>query len=387
MLCIAWTFSIALTVLSCVLTDYGAGIHTDELPYWALKTNRKLQYASLLLYNLTLSLTKITICLFYLDIFADPLNRRLALAALTFIVLYTIPLETMSIFQCTPIAGYWDKEVAATATCVPMQPHFYVSAVCNMLADAWLAVQVVPNILPLQIPRRQKIVLLFVVSLGWLVIVASIIRLVRISAIPDGTDFTWASYDITIWSAVEVDTGLVCVAAPSTKPLFKKIAPEFLKSLGSSSSSSETFGPDGVAPGSYPLQSIAGTQGPGRWRHGGSKGTLRLNSVTEEREEEDTVAAAIAAKEIEVGGGDAPGWGVGGLLRSLSGKRNKRGSLASTVSTESTGMGEIMKRVELTVETTERDVEMGDGRRSFGGFRNAGSGWRNSWRPQFMTKM
>ncbi|GME34558.1 Integral membrane protein [Neofusicoccum parvum] len=339
MLCIAWTTSIALTILSCVQTMYGAGIHVDELPISALEANRKVQYASLLLYNLTLALTKITICLFYLNIFADPLNRRLTIAALIFILSYTIPLECVSIFQCNPIAANWDKQLAAT--CIPMMPHFWVSAACNMAADAWLVVQVIPNILPLQIPRRQKAVLLAVVSLGWLVIVASVIRVVRIQLVNDHRDFTWASYDVTIWSAVEVDVGLVCVAAPSTKPLFKKIAPEFLRSL-----TAEPGDADGGGATRYPL----GTVRRGRK----ASGTLRLHSLDD-------------AETGSVGRGWAD---VGGLLTTTVEAESKRGSVAS-------GMGEIMKSVDVTVETT--DLEQGS--------RMSQDSFRSSWNSNFRSDM
>ncbi|KAH7012019.1 hypothetical protein B0J12DRAFT_790932 [Macrophomina phaseolina] len=230
MLCVAWTLSIALTILACLLTRYGSGIHISELPASALVMNRKLDYASLLLYNPTLSLTKLAICLFYLSIFADPLNRRLTKAALAFILAYTVPLEAAWALQCWPLAGIWDRARHPDAVCVDTMPHFYVTAACSMAADAWLVALVVPSILPLQIPRRQKVVLLGVVSLGWLVIVACIVRVLRIRAVADTADFTWASYDIAVWSAVEVDAGLLCAAAPATKPLFKAIAPAFLRS-------------------------------------------------------------------------------------------------------------------------------------------------------------
>lgn len=158
--------SIAHTITSCLTTKYGAGVHIENLPIPTLKGNLQLQYASLLLYNLALALTKTSICLFYLRIFADDLNRRLALTALAFIVASTVPLELVSVFQCTPVTKVWAKE--EDGICIGMFAHFWASVAVNMIADVWLLVQVVPNILPLQIPRRQKMVLLSVVSLGWL---------------------------------------------------------------------------------------------------------------------------------------------------------------------------------------------------------------------------
>ena len=36
------------------------------------------------------------------------------------------------------------------------------------------------------------------------------------------------SYEIAIWSAVEVNTGLFCTAAPAVKPVLRKIVPSLL---------------------------------------------------------------------------------------------------------------------------------------------------------------
>lgn len=68
------------------------------------------------------------------------------------------------------------------------------------------------------------------------VIVASVVRVVRISTILHEEDKTWASYDSSIWSAVEVDVGLICVSAPATRKLMKKIAPGFMRSFRGSDS-------------------------------------------------------------------------------------------------------------------------------------------------------
>lgn len=334
-LCVAWALSLVLTALSCIQTDYGAGIHIEELPGSTIKINAKIDYASFLLYNLALSLTKISICLFYLDIFADPLNRILTKIAFVYIVLYTIPLVLVSAFQCIPVAAFWNPRMEAS--CINMYPHLVASAVCNMVADAWLTVQVVPNILPLQLPKRQKMILLFVVSLGWLVIIASIFRICRLNAVTDPRDFTWADYDVTIWSAVEVDVGLICVAAPATKPLFKKMAPDFLRSL-----TTRISHPTTGAGGLHTLGAMPRRPEP----------VLPLHS-----REDGADAKTIASL--------SKNWDIGGLLRTMS--RDSVGSRRSS----SVSLGNIVKCVDVTVETS--DLEQGSG-----AAHDVGS-YRSSW--------
>lgn len=75
-------------------------------------------------------------------------------------------------------------------------------------------------------------------------IIAAIFRAVRISTILHSADKTWVSYDSSIWSAVEVDVGLICASAPATWKLVKKVAPRFAEAMtsGRSSSSASSSG-------------------------------------------------------------------------------------------------------------------------------------------------
>jgi hypothetical protein len=67
--------------------------------------------------------------------------------------------------------------------------------------------------------------------MGVLVIIAAIIRLIRtVKELNSSTNVPFASYDIVIWTSIEVCTGLVCAAAPATRPFISMIAPSFLAS-------------------------------------------------------------------------------------------------------------------------------------------------------------
>ncbi|KAK7729440.1 hypothetical protein SLS57_001925 [Botryosphaeria dothidea] len=206
-ICFAWATSLSLTTMSCLQTRYGAGQHVWNVPLSSLKPGLQLAYGTLLVYNLALSLTKISVCLFYLRVFgsssssASRTNRLLCIACIGFVVAYTIPLEVVSIVQCRPPDAVWNTAPGESAQCIDTIPAFYTSAACNMAVDLWLIAYAVPRVLPLPLPRRQKVVLLFFVSLGWMVIVASVVRVVRISTILHEEDKTWVSYDSSIWSA------------------------------------------------------------------------------------------------------------------------------------------------------------------------------------------
>jgi len=80
----------------------------------------------------------------------------------------------------------------------------------------------------LRIALRQKIGLLVIVCLSVLVIVATIVRLALTRRINKTRDPSWDAVSLTIWTSIEVNTGLFCAAAPAIKPLIRRIAPRIL---------------------------------------------------------------------------------------------------------------------------------------------------------------
>lgn len=79
-----------------------------------------------------------------------------------------------------------------------------------------------------------------VLAVGVLIIVAAIVRVVRvIYQINSVADIPYISYDVTIWTSVELNTGLFCSSAPTIKPLLQKILPGVLTSVRSSNTGSK----------------------------------------------------------------------------------------------------------------------------------------------------
>lgn len=103
---------------------------------------------------------------------------------------------------------------------------------------------------------KQKVSLLVIVSLSLLAMVAGIVRLCSVLSLytskdtpcePDDsvTQFdlqvliiTGDSYDIAIWSSVEVNTGLFCASAAAIKPLLRKLSPGLFTSIATQTSPS-----------------------------------------------------------------------------------------------------------------------------------------------------
>jgi hypothetical protein len=136
--------------------------------------------------------------------------------------------------------------------CISTGPIFYLSSVSEIVTDIWLISFITSKTWNIDLQKKEKVVLLFILTLGWLSTVAAIVRLVRVTIVAnqDGADATckrlsfspyyWPfndfcdagiAYDVSIWSGVEVAGGLFCVSAPPTRLLIKRYTSGFLSPM------------------------------------------------------------------------------------------------------------------------------------------------------------
>jgi hypothetical protein len=105
---------------------------------------------------------------------------------------------------------------------------WFANASINIFTDLMVAILPVKALWNLQIPKRQKIALVGILTIGWFVCVVSILRLnalIVLSKHPE--DRTYYSAATAYWSAIEMNLGIVCASLPALKPLIVKIIPGF----------------------------------------------------------------------------------------------------------------------------------------------------------------
>lgn len=105
---------------------------------------------------------------------------------------------------------------------------WYTNASVNIVTDLLLAIIPVPGLWGLQIPKRQKIALLGILTIGWFVCIVSILRLYALNVFArHQDDTTYYSAPTSYWSAIEANLAIVCASLPALKPLVVKIIPVF----------------------------------------------------------------------------------------------------------------------------------------------------------------
>ena len=243
--------AIALTALICALAEKGVGRHVVNVPFSNSYWIQVLGFCIRCIHIVVLTTTKLSVCLFYRRIFQDPLSNILSVSLMAFMTAFTIALFIDGFFACDLGGAYWSPvgpKCVSTSFGQNLGFFVYGSATLSVGVDLFLMAFAVWKVFPLPIARGQKLSLYTIISLGWLAIIASIIRAVRTgqtfasrdptcmkqslsscSHIAD-SDFVGAAFAINVWASVEVNTGLVCASAPALKPLVRKLLPSFLAS-------------------------------------------------------------------------------------------------------------------------------------------------------------
>ncbi|KAF2735190.1 hypothetical protein EJ04DRAFT_491971 [Polyplosphaeria fusca] len=226
----------AAATSACLIegAKYGIGRHMITLPMENLPLLLKYLFFSILTYHVSLTATKLSILLQYRRIFTLKEARMRIYAAMALCLVCGTIAIVCAIFTCVPVSAYWHYERRPFAKCVNQDAMYHANAGLNIATDLLVAVLPIKAIWRLQIARRQKIALLSILTLGWFVVIVSIIRLVilvKVAKHPE--DQTWFSGPTAYWSAIEVHTAIVCATTPTLKPLIVAIVPGFASRLGS----------------------------------------------------------------------------------------------------------------------------------------------------------
>jgi len=185
------------------------------------------------LWVLTTCLTKTALLIQYLRLFPCPAPSPLALnlRRLTQFLLFVLVPTTFwglfgGLFICKPIHKIWAHDIPGH--CDNPETYWLSVAALDVLLDFFIWGMPIPMVLGLQsITRREKIGLVSVFALGFSVCVIGLSRLIVVHLTAREKAWTSSAIDAIVWSAVEMDVGLVCAGVVALKPLAVKVKNRF----------------------------------------------------------------------------------------------------------------------------------------------------------------
>ncbi|KAK4129174.1 hypothetical protein N657DRAFT_652645 [Parathielavia appendiculata] len=201
-------------------TMYGHGQHLAVVDKSQLWKYFRTFYISIVLYNGSLTATKLTFLLQYYRILGTGHMRTVIIAAFVFVAMWSVSQLLVVIFTCNPIHKFWLPETPGT--CIPNLPFWYYNAAGNIVTDVIVFVLPLPALTRLNLRKGQKLGLIGVFCLGFFTCAISVIRIQYLKL---SEDVTWDNVASSCWSISEICSGITCACLPTLRPLLSKIIP------------------------------------------------------------------------------------------------------------------------------------------------------------------
>lgn len=167
---------------------------------------------------------KISLVLFYLEIFKTPKFRITAYIFLAYLVVNSLVIFFIAICACRPIPSFWNRDIKGQ--CINIQAAAYANSASAIVQDIILLILPLVFIRKLQMKRYRKIAVGFMFVIGTFGCIATIMRLPSLSTFKISIDPSWEYVPVTIWTELELAAGFLCVSLPSIRMLLVKILPK-----------------------------------------------------------------------------------------------------------------------------------------------------------------
>jgi fucose permease len=238
--------------------------------------------------------TKTSLLTFYLTLSrTNKIFRISTLVTLAIVNIAGLALTFLNIFQCRPFSAAFKTPIPQDARCQDIVTLYLSSAPVNIITDLAILFLPMPILTAMRLPRKQKTILVVTFGFGFFVTVVDVIRivylqdasLVRLTEMNNNrsgsngngtdqrntTDVSWYASLSYMWSAVEVNVGIMCGCVPGLKPLVSRFMPYVIRDVAEQTQSTirePEKTPDAVAtrppnlvpqPNQTPSESAPGT--------------------------------------------------------------------------------------------------------------------------------
>ncbi|KAJ4357143.1 uncharacterized protein N0V89_001718 [Didymosphaeria variabile] len=202
-------------------------------------------------YFWTPTLTKLSVLTLIHQVYHAKWGKRSAWITGACIVVYTIVLTVLVTGPCDPLHG--------SVVCLTHAGTAH--AALNIISDVLVIGLPIPLVHQLQMPTRQKVSVGILMTLGSFCVVASIGRIAFVNDIQDNPDITWCQARVGVWSAIELNIGILGASLARLKPFVQRYFPSLsttIVSTGQKYAGSSGFNDSKQRPGrdEYLLHSI-----------------------------------------------------------------------------------------------------------------------------------
>jgi hypothetical protein len=185
-----------------------------------LTVNAQDFYIEQYIYQVVIVATKISIVLLYLRIFPKEVSMRfqyISWGVIAALLAYGISFCIYFAVQCRPISYFWHQwDGEHEGVCLDIQANVFANSAFNIFFDFVVLLLPIPKLMALQVREtRRKVGVILTFLVGVFVIICSIVRLKYLSKLDKMTNATFDYNNITLWSGLEGDVGVMCACMPT----------------------------------------------------------------------------------------------------------------------------------------------------------------------------
>ncbi|KAI9664725.1 MAG: hypothetical protein M1821_006173 [Bathelium mastoideum] len=247
---LAWIIALGISFTICYGTTIGLGMHEADVPPSSQRALQMSEYAFSVLYNPALMATKTSILVLYLSLSkTHKVFRWFSIGTLFIVNAAGFALTLLNVFQCRPVGAAFDVVPPASARCMDIISIYLSSSPVNISTDLAILFLPMPILTAMKLPRKQKVILVITFGFGVFVAAIDVIRIAYLqsaamsrltditqaqhsSRMSERGDFSWYASLSYMWSAIEVNVGIMCGCVPGLKPVVSRFLPHLIRDVG-----------------------------------------------------------------------------------------------------------------------------------------------------------
>ena len=165
---------------------------------------------------------KLSILLLYRRIFPSRPFRRTLYVFVAICIVWCILVVLLAIFRCRPIPAAWNPSINSS-TCISLRPLYYGTSTSNVILDIIINLLPARQIWGLQLPIKQRVLLVICMSMGILSIAAGIGRILTVPTLVAGNLPATIAMPF-LFVVIEPAFAIICACLPTYRPLALWIA-------------------------------------------------------------------------------------------------------------------------------------------------------------------
>ncbi|KAK0752753.1 hypothetical protein B0T18DRAFT_310225, partial [Schizothecium vesticola] len=203
----------------------GAGRHMGDIPLENLGAGLKLNFISQAIYLVAICIVKLAVGAMLLRIASVAIYKVITKSLMGFQAVWSTMCLLTLLLQCTDIRALWDPTIPMHCWGEDtLHGLSYSNLAVSLFTDLAFALFIpVPMLWNLNVNRRTRLSLVGALGLGTFACAAAFVKIPSLVNYGKTGDWLWDSRDITIWTIVECNIGIVAANLPTLRPLFKTI--------------------------------------------------------------------------------------------------------------------------------------------------------------------